>query len=37
MSLRTSLEPTIPEETIRVTRAAFTQGNVFMQMHDVST
>ena len=34
MSLRTSLDATIPEETIRVARAAFPQGNVFMQMRD---
>jgi transposase len=32
MSLRTSLESTIPEETRRVARAAFPKGNVFMQM-----
>lgn len=34
MSLRTSLDSTIPEETIRVARAAFPKGNVFMQMRD---
>jgi transposase len=34
MSLRTSLDATIPEETIRVARAAFPKGNVFMQMRD---
>jgi transposase len=34
MSLRTSLESTIPEETRRVARAAFPKGNVFMQMRD---
>ena len=34
MSLRTSLDATIPEETIRVARAAFPQGNVFRQMRD---
>jgi transposase len=34
MSLRTSLDSTIPEETVRVARAAFPKGNVFMQMRD---
>ena len=34
MSLRTSLDSTIPEETTRVARAAFPKGNVFMQMRD---
>jgi transposase len=34
MSLRTSLESTIPEEAIRVARAAFPKGNVFMQMRE---
>lgn len=34
MSLRTSLESTIPEETMRVARAAFPKGNVFMQRRD---
>ena len=34
MSLRTSLESTIPEATMRVARAAFPKGNVFMQMRD---
>jgi FAD/FMN-containing dehydrogenase len=34
MSLHTSLDSTIPEETIRVAHAAFPKGNVFMQMRD---
>jgi len=34
MSLRTSLDSTIPEETVRVARTAFPKGNVFMQMRD---
>jgi transposase len=34
MSLRTSLESTIPEATMCVARAAFPKGNVFMQMRD---
>jgi transposase len=34
MSLRTSLDATIPEETIRVAHAAFSKGHVCMQMRD---
>jgi hypothetical protein len=34
MSLRTSLESSRLEETIRVARAAFAKGNVFVQMRE---
>ena len=34
MSVQTSLDSTIPEETIRVARAAFPKGNVCMHMRD---
>ena len=34
MSVPAPLSDAIPEETIRVARAAFPKGNVFMRMHD---
>src|SRR6266545_6516369 len=34
MSLPTPLHSVIPAETVRVARAAFPKGNVFMRMHD---
>ena len=34
MSVQTSLDSPIPEETIRVARAAFPKGNVCMHMRD---
>ena len=34
MSLRSPLWSAIPEETIRIARAAFPKGNVYMRMHD---
>jgi hypothetical protein len=34
MSLRAPLFSLIPEETMRVARAAFPQGNVYMRMRD---
>jgi transposase len=34
MSVPAPLNDAIPEETIRVARAAFPKGNVFMRMHD---
>ena len=34
MALRTSQESTIPEDTVRVARAAFPKGKVVMQMRD---
>ena len=36
MSAPAPLSDAIPEETIRVARAAFPKGNVFMRMHDDS-
>jgi transposase len=34
MSLRVALGAPIPDETVRIARAAFPKGNVFMQMHE---
>ncbi len=34
MSLRPTPIPTIPAETIRIARAAFPQGNIYMQLKD---
>src|SRR5262245_62066357 len=34
MSLRASPGSPIPEDTVRVARAAFPKGNRYMQMHD---
>ena len=34
MSVPAPLNAAVPEETSRVARAAFPQGNVFMRMHD---
>jgi hypothetical protein len=34
MSLHPQEVPPVPEETIRVARAAFPRGNVFMRMRD---
>lgn len=35
MSLHVEEIPPIPEETVRVARAAFPKGNLYMQMRDV--
>ncbi len=34
MSLRSPLVYVIPDDTIRVARAAFPNGNLYMRMHD---
>lgn len=34
MPLYASLNAAIPEETLRVARAMFPKGNIFMRMHD---
>jgi transposase len=34
MSMPAPLHAAVPEETVRVARAAFPKGNVFMRMHD---
>src|SRR5262245_29268516 len=34
MSVPAPLNAAVPEETIRIARAAFPKGNVFMRMHD---
>lgn len=34
MSLRTESIPVVPEETVRVARAAFPKGNLYLKMRD---
>ncbi len=34
MSVPAPMNDAVPEETVRVARAAFPKGNIFMRMHD---